>query len=113
MQVTVNGKTVKAVQGQSLREAVRVSGAKIEYGCEKVRRCHVVYPRTVVVVDVRQPDHLPRRCVYLHVTFIHVFSARHRRHARGFDSITGGFTRTCFILGQTSPSLVRNPRNRL
>lgn len=35
-QVTVNGKTVKAVQGQRMRDAVRASGAKIEYGCEEV-----------------------------------------------------------------------------
>lgn len=36
-QVTVNGRVVKAVQGQRLRDAVGASGAKIEYGCEKVR----------------------------------------------------------------------------
>lgn len=37
LQVTVNGKTVKAVQGQRLRDAVAAARAKIEYGCEKVR----------------------------------------------------------------------------
>lgn len=35
-QVTVNGKTVKAVQGQRLRDVVLAAKAKIEYGCEKV-----------------------------------------------------------------------------
>lgn len=36
-QVTVNGKTIKAVQGQRLRDIVLASKAKIEYGCEKVK----------------------------------------------------------------------------
>lgn len=36
LQVTVNGKTVKAVQGQRMRDIIAATGAKIEYGCEKV-----------------------------------------------------------------------------
>ena len=38
MQVTVNGKTIQAVQGQRLRDVVLAAKAKVEYGCEKVKK---------------------------------------------------------------------------
>lgn len=42
-QVTVNGKTIQAVQGQRLRDVVLAAKAKVEYGCEKVNERLFIY----------------------------------------------------------------------
>ncbi|CAN0088088.1 unnamed protein product [Discosporangium mesarthrocarpum] len=65
--VTVNGKTVQAVQGQKLRDVVKASGAKIEYNCsqgncgtcesivdgKKVRVCKAIVPRNKATLTVK------------------------------------------------------------
>lgn len=54
LQVTVNGKTVKAVQGQRLRDAIAATGAKIEYGCEKVSdECYKTFVEDLLHVVIR------------------------------------------------------------
>ncbi|CAM9112400.1 unnamed protein product [Scytosiphon promiscuus] len=65
--VTVNGKTIKAVQGQRLRDVVLAAKAKIEYGCEKgdcgtcesivdgrkIRICKAIVPRNKTKVNIK------------------------------------------------------------
>ncbi|CAM9215653.1 unnamed protein product [Ascophyllum nodosum] len=65
--VTVNGRTVKAIQGQRLRDVVAAAKAKIEYGCEKgdcgtceslvdgkkIRICKAVVPRNAQSVTIK------------------------------------------------------------
>eukprot|EP00752_Nemacystus_decipiens_P012445 g11026.t1 len=65
--VTVNGKTIKAFQGQRLRDVVSAAKAKIEYGCEKgdcgtcesivdgrkIRICKAIVPRNKSKVTIK------------------------------------------------------------
>ncbi|CAM9333900.1 unnamed protein product [Ectocarpus sp. 8 AP-2014] len=65
--VTVNGKTIQAVQGQRLRDVVLAAKAKIEYGCEKgdcgtcesivdgrkIRICKAIVPRNKTKVNIK------------------------------------------------------------
>ena len=64
VQVTVNGKTIKAVQGQRLRDVVLAAKAKIEYGCEKVRSFGLTTPAHFAVGVFRTcpPRLLYRKC---------------------------------------------------